>query len=337
MSSTTPGPPDALRIAHRALTPPGRCAAQVRASPPRPWPWPWVPCRARCAVSALRAGIPRASAPFGRCALRLPGGSLRSPPLPARHARCFLRPHRPRHRHVLLATALRAALVRMLASLALAGCAGCGQRLGSSRPHPVRRRCRLRRPPARAPPGAVASAQVRTAPPPPSAACCARLPAAPAAPSATQSPWRLPSAGFAGVDSPNIDAADSAVPDRRGGIGSHTRRIVDAGCMAPARVLDCPLVSRSFNLPSPPDLPERVIPTWYLVGFGTNTSAKSAGYVTRSLTERTSDRDAGRSALAGIPNRWRTAVASGMTDTDLVSRLPRLCPEAWCRRSSSGW
>ena len=39
-----------------------------------------LPCRARCAVSALRAGIPRASAPSGRCALRLPGGSLRSPP-----------------------------------------------------------------------------------------------------------------------------------------------------------------------------------------------------------------------------------------------------------------
>ena len=57
---------------------------------------------------------------------------------------------------------------------------------------------------------------VPTAPPTPPAACCARLPAAPAAPSATQSPWRLPSAGFAGVDSPNVDAAGLAVPDRPG-------------------------------------------------------------------------------------------------------------------------
>ena len=37
---------------------------------------PWLPCRARCAVSTLRAGIPRASVRFAHCALRLPGGSL---------------------------------------------------------------------------------------------------------------------------------------------------------------------------------------------------------------------------------------------------------------------
>ena len=45
---------------------------------------------------------------------------------------------------------LRAALVAVLASLAPAGCAGRGQRLGSSPSHSVPRRCRLRRPPARA-------------------------------------------------------------------------------------------------------------------------------------------------------------------------------------------
>ena len=39
-----------------------------------------LPCRARCAVTPLRAGIPRASVRFAHCALRLPGGSLRSPP-----------------------------------------------------------------------------------------------------------------------------------------------------------------------------------------------------------------------------------------------------------------
>ena len=77
-------------------------------------------------------------------------------------------------RRVILAPALRAALVRVLASLALAGCAGYGQRLGSWRQHSVRRRCRLRRAPV--------PALVRAPPPPPSAACCARLPAAPTAP-----------------------------------------------------------------------------------------------------------------------------------------------------------
>ena len=59
------------------------------------------------------------------------GGSLRSPPLPGRRARGEVRPHRPPDRRGLLAPALRAALVGVLASLALAGCAGCGHRLGS--------------------------------------------------------------------------------------------------------------------------------------------------------------------------------------------------------------
>ena len=123
-------------------------------------------------------------------------------------------------------------------------------RAGAARPArrgstPCGRRCRLRLAPARAPPGAVLAAlvrallrstpalrsaprravvptPVRAPPPPPPAACCARLPAAPAAPSATQSPWRLPSAGFAGVDSPIAHAADSAVLTARGGLGFHT-------------------------------------------------------------------------------------------------------------------
>ena len=74
--------------------------------------------------------------------------------------------HRPRQR---------------LASLALAGCAGGGRRVGPSRRHALRRRCRLRRPPARAPRRAVASAQVRTAPPALPPTCRARPHAAPAA------------------------------------------------------------------------------------------------------------------------------------------------------------
>ena len=53
-------------------------------------------------------------------------------------------------RRVILASALRAALVAVLASLALAGCAGRGHRLGLVPLHFAPRRCRLRRPPARA-------------------------------------------------------------------------------------------------------------------------------------------------------------------------------------------
>ncbi len=91
-------------------------------------------------LPAITAPTPRASAPCGRCALRLPGGTLRSPQLQARHCRGEPRPHRPHDRHGLLAPTLRAALVGELASLALAGYAGCAYRLGSSRPHSVRRR-----------------------------------------------------------------------------------------------------------------------------------------------------------------------------------------------------
>ena len=154
---------------------------------------------------------------------------------------------------------LRAPLARRLADAhrrvpvphlrAFDGRLGCGTATSSSRRRfaPRSSRCRLRRAPGGEPPAAVLAAlvraplrsapalrfapcrapvpaPVRAPPPPPSAACCARLPAAPAAPSATQSPWWLPSAGFAGVDSPNVDAAGLAVPTARGGLGSHTPR-----------------------------------------------------------------------------------------------------------------
>ena len=136
----------------------------------------------------------------------------------------------------------------------------------SSGRHSVRRRCRLRRPPARALPGAVVSAPVRTPPPSPPAAFCARLPAAPAALPATQSPWRLPSAGFAGVDSPVASRADSRPLTPRRARFSHTPRIDDAG--VPPGPLPCPCgvfrglpgpcgcwserVSRATRRPSPP-------------------------------------------------------------------------------------
>ena len=74
-----------------------------------------VPLRGRAFRSNLRfapisTAIPDASAPSGRCALRLPGGSLRSPPLPGRHARGEARRLRRLDRHGprLVAAALRA-------------------------------------------------------------------------------------------------------------------------------------------------------------------------------------------------------------------------------------
>ena len=176
--------------------------------------------------------------PFARRLAALPAAA-------GRHVRGKVRPRCGGDRLVLLAPALRAALVADLASLALAGCAGCGHRPGSVRCAPCVAGCRLRRAPARALPPAVLAAlvrallrstpalrsaprravvpaPVRTVVPSPPAACCARLPAAPAAPSATQSPWRLPFAAFAGVDSPIAHTADSAVLTARGGLGFHT-------------------------------------------------------------------------------------------------------------------
>ena len=156
---------------------------------------------------------------------------------------------------VILAPALCAALVTVLASLAPAGCAGCGHRSGSSRQHPVRRRAPaptplsalarllLRSAPAlrSAPRRALLSAPVRTAPPPPPAACCARLPAAPAAPPATHSPWRLPSAGFAGVNSP------FALPRIRGFLDAGRRFgfTPHASLMQACHRAPCPVLARS--------------------------------------------------------------------------------------------
>ena len=124
--------------------------------------------RCNLRFAPISAAIPVASIRFAHSELRLAGGSLRSPPLPDRHVRGKVPPHRPLHRRCLLASALRAALVSVLASLALAGCAGCGHRLGSSWPRPVRRRRRLRRAPEsalrRARPAAPLSPLVRALP-----------------------------------------------------------------------------------------------------------------------------------------------------------------------------
>ena len=145
--------------------------------------------------------------PAARCAPRR---------VPGRHGRDFVRRHRQPHRWFLLATALRAALVAELASLARASCAGFGLRLGSTPSHSVRRRCRLRRAPDSALGRAVVSTQVRTPPsalPPP---CSARPRAAPPALPPAQTPRRLRTAGVTPADLPNVDAAGLAVPDRPG-------------------------------------------------------------------------------------------------------------------------
>ena len=84
------------------------------------------PLRGRAFRSNLRCApiftaIPLASARFAHCALRLPDNRTRHADVPDTA---------PDIRFVLLAPALRAALVAACASLALAGCAGCGLRLG---------------------------------------------------------------------------------------------------------------------------------------------------------------------------------------------------------------
>ena len=81
--------------------------------------------------AALRFPLRSLSPPFASLTARSACPAARCAPrrVPPRHGRGYVRRHRQRHRRVLLATALRAALVAELASLALAGCAGCGHRL----------------------------------------------------------------------------------------------------------------------------------------------------------------------------------------------------------------
>ena len=183
---------------------------------------------------------------FGRVSLAPPFAdahcALRLPPLPDRHARCFVRPHRPRQRRVLLATALRAALVAVLASLAL-------RRLRRLTPSP-----RLGAAALRAPVPAQVQTPVRALPPP----CCARPRAAPAALPPAQSPRRLRRAALAGDDFPNVDAARLGRPDRRGGLGSHTRRIVDAEGAVAAHVHDWLVMPPSLARVSAPGVPETI-------------------------------------------------------------------------------
>ena len=121
---------------------------------------------------------------------------------------------------------------------------------------------RLRRAPGCAPRPALVPAQVRTLvrtlPSSPSAACFARLPAAPSAPTATHSPWRLPSAGFPGADFPIAHTAGSAVLTARGGLGFHTRRIPDAHRAMAGHVCDRLANPLIYGGKERPGVPEKV-------------------------------------------------------------------------------
>ena len=214
---------------------------------------------AAISLRSISASIPVASVRCAHSALRL----AKSP------TRRAVIPHTvPDSCVVILAPALRAALVTVLASLALAGCAGGGHRLGSSRRHSVRRRCGLRpaprsalrraRPAARvsplvrallrstpalcsAPRRAPVPAPVRTLPSPPPPECRARPPAAVSA---------LPSRSIAAAapsrrsdpDRFSVRPSPSACPFvRPAALFGHTRRIVDARrARMPMRCLACP-------------------------------------------------------------------------------------------------
>ena len=110
-----------------------------------------------------------------------------------------------------------------------------------------RRRCAPRsspasprspRPAALAPGLAPRRALVPTLLSEPPAPCRARPPAVVSAVPATQSPWRLPSAGFPGADFPIADAASRCLLWTPEAVGSHTPRIDDA------LVTGCALVMR---------------------------------------------------------------------------------------------
>ena len=142
------------------------------------------------ALPAITAPIPRASTPFGRCALRLPGGSLRSLPLPGRHDRAKARSRRR--------LARPGRLRRLRASPRLVA----GNGFAVHRPphcavQQCPRECRRFRRSARH--GASHS-----------------CPRSRRRGRAAQAPRRLPSAGFPGFDFPILNAAHFGRPDRPG-------------------------------------------------------------------------------------------------------------------------
>ena len=147
----------------------------------------------------------------------------------------------------------------------------------------MRRRCRLRRSPARAPrdapPGAPVSplvrallrsvrahcsaprravvfAQVRTFPPALPPTCCARPRAAPAALPARSSAAAAPMRRCRRPRFPELRCCSTGRPDRRGGLGSHTRRIVDAQVAVAAHGREQLVMPRALAPLSAPGMPE---------------------------------------------------------------------------------
>ena len=98
-------------------------------------------------------------------------------------------------------------------------------RSSSARPLRVPRRPVQARPsPASALPLALVSALLLALLPLPPSLCSTRPPSLPPALSATQSPWRLPSAGSPGAHPPSLVPLVSSFPTACAGSGSHTRR-----------------------------------------------------------------------------------------------------------------
>ena len=209
--------------------------------------------RCNLRFAPISAAIPRASAPFGRCALRLPASSLRSPPRagptrsrPSATASPASPPRPPRD-----GAARRARRgtppARPSPAAPATGCASAPPSL-----HFVPRRCGLRPAPASAPRCARLPAPLRAPSPPPPAACCAPLPAAPSAPPPAHAPRRLRRAALAGAVSPSLMPRDGRSRPPGGGLGSHTRRIADAGCAMTVRACDFVRYTMTVHMPARP-------------------------------------------------------------------------------------
>ena len=177
-----------------------------------------------------------------------PRGPLPTPPvagapsaLPSptrRHGPGPILQHHPSLLHPLTRTARRLRCLCRPQPLRLAPLA-----VGAAVPLP-RRRCGLRPPPASASPPAPMSAPPPAPLPSPPAACFARLPSAPSAVTATQSPWRLLSAGLAGVDSPSLIPWDFSFLTAGRACGLHTtgsRRFGGSAALPPHRLAQSPL------------------------------------------------------------------------------------------------
>ena len=252
----------------------------------------------RCAVRddgsgrvASRPGYPAEPAarsrPFGRVSLAPPFASLTArsacPAARCAHRRCRTDTLGASFDRIVRRTAASSSRRRFAPRSSrcsprspFAGCAGCGHHHGSPPQHSVRRRCRLRRPPARAPhdapPGAPVSPLVRallrsaprtslrTAP-------CSRVRtgadsaagAAVAVPRTTPCSIRRTSRRSSAAAAPmsrrrrrrfpELRCCSIGCPDRRGGLGSHTPRIGDAGFALRSLAL------RFSALSSPPGVP----------------------------------------------------------------------------------